>query len=185
MCMCKYSATTICLWQALFALIDRCHLNRVDGQSLSVSARHTHRQTRNISQGDGLGLDKDNSAHSLWTHCILTLRPYMLLKKVHMQKSTCTHFYNSIHPSSALYKGTSCGGCRLCKVVSTSLHSNTSSSCSWAILKAFKGQVGCVIPPVCSASGSPPSWTCPKNIQREAYCRHLDQMPKPFRQFPS
>ena len=44
--------------------------------------------------------------------------------------------------------------------------------------EACQGQMGCVIPPVCSGSGSPPGWTCPEYIQREASCRCLDQMPE-------
>ncbi|KAF7657193.1 hypothetical protein LDENG_00030030 [Lucifuga dentata] len=36
-------------------------------------------------------------------------------------------------------------------------------------------------PPACSGSapGSPPSWTCLKNLQREASRRHLNQMAEP------
>ncbi|KAF7653207.1 hypothetical protein LDENG_00085630 [Lucifuga dentata] len=45
----------------------------------------------------------------------------------------------------------------------------------------FPGQVRYVIPPGYSGSapGSPPSWTCPENLQREVYRRHPNQMPKP------
>ncbi|KAF7654962.1 hypothetical protein LDENG_00062700 [Lucifuga dentata] len=41
--------------------------------------------------------------------------------------------------------------------------------------------MGYVIPPVCSGSalGSPPSSTCPENLQRKVFRRHPNQMPEP------
>lgn len=53
----------------------------------------------------------------------------------------------------------------------------------WGKPKAFPGQLGYVIPPVCSgsASGFPLGWTCPEYLHREANSRHPepDQMTDP------
>jgi len=48
-------------------------------------------------------------------------------------------------------------------------------------LKEFQGQKGHIIPPARSGSAPrpPPSWTCPKNLQREATRLHPNQMPEP------
>lgn len=76
-CVCANTLPPLSISAKLFPpLIDRCQLSRVDGQSLSASARHTHadwHRHTNTPQGDGLGRDKDNSAHSRWACNILTV----------------------------------------------------------------------------------------------------------------
>ncbi|KAF7642704.1 hypothetical protein LDENG_00252660 [Lucifuga dentata] len=57
----------------------------------------------------------------------------------------------------------------------------TFSSSSWDT-EAFPGQMGYVIPSACS--GSPPSQTCPENLQREVFRKHPNQMPEPFQMTP-
>ena len=46
--------------------------------------------------------------------------------------------------------------------------------------ETFPGQMRYIIPPVSSGSapGSPPSWSCQENIQREAPRRHPNQLPR-------
>lgn len=93
MCVCKYTATTTYLCQALFDLTDRCQQELMDRLYQSLPDTAT-----NISQGYGLGLDKDNSAHSEWTHSILTVvAPYMF------EKCAYKHAHPSICPNCLSY----------------------------------------------------------------------------------
>ena len=96
------------------------------------------------------------------------------------------HFHPSIHPLSSTCPGPGRGGSRSSRALQASSSPNNTPQLLLGDPKAFPGQNRYIIPPAGSgsASGSPPSQTCPENLQREAPMWHPGQMPEPPQLIP-